>query len=257
MFNSPGNLALLLFGILLTFYFGFNTIAPDLRKAVEFRNQKLGVTGAENIEREEIRSLSDFQKAELELLNKQLNVSLTDQEKMDILKKISGYWYKLDHFSIAGSYAKKVAEIEKSDEAWQIAGTTFLFGLDGKDDLKIKQFCQQEAIFCLEQAISLNTSEPFHQLYLALAYVKLPGTEPMKGIKMMLSMENKFPDFMPLQIQLAELGIQTGQLEKAKARIDKVIAKDVENQKANCLMVQILEKMNQTEEINKYKLHCK
>lgn len=69
----------------------------------------------------------------------------------------------------------------------------------------------------MEQAISIKPDEPAYQIYQALAYVKLPGEEPMKGIKMLLNLEGKYPDYDPLQLQLVELGIQTDNLKKQKA----------------------------------------
>ncbi|HEX5624925.1 MAG TPA: hypothetical protein VFX48_02830, partial [Saprospiraceae bacterium] len=96
-----------------------------------------------------------------------------------------------------------------------------------------------------------------HQLYLAMAYVKLPGAEPMKGIKMMLDMEAKYKDYLPLQLQLAELGIQTGQFEKALARLQNVLNKEPELPRANCLMVEVLKQLGRTENLNSYQLLCK
>jgi tetratricopeptide (TPR) repeat protein len=257
MFNTPLRLAFLCAGLLLIVYFGFNTVSPDINQATKTRMKSLEITGLENLEEEYYSKLTPTQKAELAQLNKELKMAGSESDKSTKMKSISGFWFKLGHYSIAGSYARKVAEIDKSEDAWQIAGTTFLYGLENESDLKHKKFCQQGAVYCLEQAISLNTSEPSHQLNLAMAYVKLPGEEPMKGIKMMLGMESKYPDYLPLQIQLAELGIQTGQFEKAQNRLEKVLLKDPENVDANCLMVRLMEKTNQAEAAKKYQLHCK
>ena len=257
MINTPFRLGALFAMLLLLVYFGFHTVSPDIRQASESRDGKLEITGVENIERTGFQNLNANQKAELEQLNKQLGASANQTEKLDILKKISGFWYDLNEFSLAGSYAQKVAVLEKTDTAWQIAGTTFLYGLEGDSDLKTKQFCQQSALHCLEQAISIKPDEPAYQIYQAMAYVKLPGEEPMKGIKMLLSLESKFPDYDPLQLQLVELGMQTGQFEKAKSRLEKVLAKTPDHPKANCLMIAVLQQLQQIELIDKYKIYCK
>ena len=257
MLNTPLRLAMFCGGLLLIAYFGFNTVSPDINQASNTRMKSLDVTGLENLEEEYYSNLTPNQKAELGQLSKEVKNASTESNKSAMFKSISGFWFKLHAFSIAGSYARKIAEIEKSEEAWQIAGTTFLYGLENESDLKKKKFCQQGAIYCLEQAISLNTSEPSNQLNLAMAYVKLPGDEPMKGIKMMLAMEATYADYLPLQIQLAELGMQTGQFEKAQSRLLKVLAKEPENNDANCLMVQLMVKTNQAEAAKKYQLHCK
>ena len=174
-----------------------------------------------------------------------------------VFKRISGFWFKLNRFALAGSLARKVAELEKTEQSWSIAGTSFLYGLEGEKEEKERMFCQQSAVFCFEQALSLNPDEPAYALYKAMAYVKLPGKEPMKGILMILELEKKYPEYLPIQMQLAELGMQTGQFEKAEARLNKVLGAEPENAKANCLMVELLKQMNRTEEIKKYIKHCK
>ncbi len=257
MVNTPIRLALLCASLLAIIYFGFNTVAPDIHQAANVRMKNLDVTGLENLEEEYYPGLSATQKAELSQLSKEIKNSGSDQEKAEKLKSVSGFWFKQGVYSLAGSYARKVAELNKEEEAWQIAGTTFLYCLESETDLKKKKFCQQGAIHCLEQASSLNTSEPSHQLNLAMAYVKLPGDDPMQGIKLMLSLEKKHPDYLPLQLQLAELGLETGQFEKAQLRLEKVLDKEPENIEANCLMVQLLEKTNQADKAKKYQLHCK
>ena len=257
MINTPFRLGALFAVLLLLVYFGFHTVSPDIRQASESRDGKLEITGFENIERAVFQKLTTNQKAELEQLNKQLGQSANEPEKLELLKKMSGFWYDLNEFALTDSYAQKVAVLEKTDTAWQIAGTTFLYGLEGDSDIKTKQFCQQSALHCLEQAISIKPNEPAYQIYQAMAYVKLPGEEPMKGIKMLLSLEAKFPEYNPLQLQLVELGIQTGQFEKAKSRLENVLAKTPENPRANCLMIEVLHQLKQIELIDKYKVYCK
>jgi len=257
MINTPFRLGAVFTVLLLLVYFGFHTVSPDIRQASNSRDGKLEITGFENIERAVFQKLNTNQKAELEQLNKQISQADNEPDKLNVLKKISGFWYDLSEFALAGSYAQKVAVLEKSDTAWQIAGTTFLYGLEGDSDLKTKQFCQQSAIYCLEQAISIKPDEPAYQIYQAMAYVKLPGEEPMKGIKMLLNLEGKYPDYDPLQLQLVELGIQTGQFEKAKSRLEKLLVKTPENPRANCLMIEVLQQLKQIELLDKYKIYCK
>lgn len=257
MINTPIRLALLCASLLAIVYFGFKTVSPEIHQASNVRMKNLDVTGLENLEEEYYEGLTAAQKAELVQLSKELKNLNSDQEKAEKLKIISGFWFKQGVYSLAGSYARKVAELNKKEEAWQIAGTTFLFCLESETDLKKKKFCQQGAIHCLEQASSLNTLNPSHQLNLAMAYVKLPGDDPMKGIKMMLALEKEHGDYIPLQLQLASLGMETGQFEKAQLRLEKVLDKDPLHNEANCLMVQLLEKTNKADEAKKYQLHCK
>lgn len=254
---NPVKLGIIFLGLLLLSYFGLSTINPEIRKSSGQRMQDLEVTGVENLIQERREQLNEVQKAELDILNKKLAAAVSDSDKINQLKSISGYWFGMDAYSIAGSYARKVAELEKTGESWKIAGTTFLYGLESEPDEKQKLFCQQMAVNSFEQALSLQPEKAEYEMYRAMAYVKLPGSEPMKGIRMMLDLEKKYPEFLPLQIQLAELGMQTGQFEKAEARIRKVLEAEPEQERANCLMVALLEQTQRKQEIEKYIIHCK
>lgn len=254
---NPIKLGIIFLGLLLITYFGLSTIAPEIRKSSGQRMKGLEATGVENLIQEKVKQLNEVQKAELNILNTKISTAASDSQKLELLKNISGFWFGVEAYSISGSYAQKVAEMEKTAESWKIAGTTFLYGLESETDEKQKLFCQQMAVSSFEQALSIHPDQADFEMYRALAFVKLPGSEPMKGIRMMLDLEKKYPDYLPLQIQLAELGMQTGQFDKAEARIKKVLDIEAKHERANCLMVALLEQTQRKQEIEKYIIHCK
>jgi tetratricopeptide (TPR) repeat protein len=246
-----------IFGIaLLASYFGFTTISPEVRGTST--NKTLDITGVENLVNESTNQLKPEQKAELDAILQALKTG-QDQEslRLDALKSLSGFWFSMKEPAIAGAYAKQVAEILKTDTAWSITGTTFMYGLEEGLPEKRRAFCFQGAVAALENAISLNPNQPDHSINLALTHIKMPGDNPMKGILMLRELEEKYPDYEPIQFQLVELAIKTGQWERAKGRLEKLLSKNKENVQANCLMADVLEKMNMAEEAKIYKLYCK
>ncbi|MBK8954400.1 MAG: hypothetical protein IPM34_02450 [Saprospiraceae bacterium] len=254
---NPIRLGILFFCLLLLCYFGLSTVSPKIRKSSGERIKDLEATGVENLIQAQMKKLNEVQKAELNVLNTKFSNVSTGADSIEVYKEISGYWFRQGAHSIAGSYARQVASLEKTAESWKIAGTTFLYGLESETDPKQKLFCQQMAVSSFDQALSLDPDEAEYEMYKALAFVKLPGNEPMKGIRMMLDLEKKVPEYLPLQIQLAELGMQTGQFEKAESRLKKVLKADPVHQKTNCLMVDLLNQTHRTQEIEKYIIHCK
>ncbi len=68
----------------------------------------------------------------------------------------------------------------------------------------------------------------------------MPDEEPMKGIMALLNLDKKYPDYLPLQITLSQLAIQTGQWEKAKKRLGVILEKTPNQREANCLMVELI-----------------
>jgi tetratricopeptide (TPR) repeat protein len=247
----------IIFGLaLLITYFGFNTISPEVRNGSSSKN--LAVTGIENLEQEALTALNPSQKAELEAVKKNLTSNSNDSLLIiDTYKTLSGFWFLHKEAGIAGAYAKKAAELIKTDTAWSIAGTTFIYGLEEGLDEKKRQFCFQGAIQALESAISFNPANPDHALNLAMVHVKMPGENPMKGIMMLRDVETNYPEYEPVQFQLAALAIQTGQFERSRLRMEKLLAKNPNHPRANCMMVEILVKMNMAEEAKKYSVNCK
>lgn len=255
---SPLKLLVLIGSLLVLSYFGISTISPEVSQASKSRSANLDITSVENLVYGKYEQLTPIQKAELEQLNKKLGSADSDTTaRIEAYKSISGFWFNLEEYAISGAFALKIAELEKTENAWSIAGVNFLYGIESESDEKERIFSQQSAVKCFEQAASLDPENPAYPMYKALAYVKLPGEQPMKGILMLLELEKKYPEFLPLQLELAGLGLKTGQYEKAEARLVKILTADPENEFANCLMIDLLKQTNRTEEIEKYIKHCK
>lgn len=237
MLKKPLNLALLIAGLGILSYFLLDIVSPELKEVDKGRQKLLEVTGLGNLEKDAIGKLDPAQKAELEGWHDKTGDST---QAAEALKTISGIWYRSGRMDISGAYAMKVAEMEKTAEAWGIAGTTFLAGIDEMKEEKSRLFCRQNAEVSLQNAISLAPAEPRFRLLLALVSVKMPGEDPMRGIRSLLDLEKEHPDYLPLQYTLTRLAFQTGQWEKAKARLDKVLAKAPLDREANCLMAELL-----------------
>lgn len=255
---SPVRLFWILAGLLILTYFGFNTVSPEIRKSLGIRKENLEVTGLENLIKESKEQLNEVQKAELQILEENHKANAGDSVNRVNWRTLSAFWTRVGDYAIAGAYLKNVAELEKSAASWAMAGLIFLKSLEIENSQKSKLYSQQMVLQCMDQALSLNpVAEPEYEMVKALAFVKFPQQEPMKGVRMLLDLEKRHPEFMPLQMELARLAIQTGQFEKAEARLLKVLANNSKMEEANCLMVKLLEKLERTEEIKKYIIHCK
>lgn len=255
---SPLRLFVLFAALGLLVYFGLSTQSPEIRRANAIRSGGLEVTGVENLLADATGRLTPVQKAELDALNEVLSAAAVDSLKASALKELSGFWFRLGHHALAGSYARDVAELETSADSWRIAGMTFLYGLEGDAAVQHKLFCRQMAANSFEQALSLDPEEPAYAFYRAMAWVKFPDENaPMRGIQLLLELEKEQPEYLPVQLQLVELGMQTGQMEKAEARLQKILSQDPQQAQANCLMAKLLEQTGRTGEMEKYIKHCK
>ena len=138
-------------------------------------------------------------------------------------------------------YAEQIAELIGSEEAWSIAGTTFMSGLSSSDAM-LKEAYTQKAIQALENAISLEPENVEYRVNLSLAHTENPPpNEPMKGIQMLLSLNEKHPEDVMVLTTLARLAIKTGQFDRAQTRLESALAINPEHPSATCLLATVLE----------------
>lgn len=177
-------------------------------------------------------SLPASQKAAIQSLDK-------ESKDPSVLKQISAAWHDAQHDEIAAWYAEKIADIEKTEEAWSIAGANYYLAIGQNEDKSVRDFCTQKAVNAFQNAASINPTKIEHKVNMALCYTENPPQDnPMKGILLLRELEKSNPDNAIINIQLARLAIKTGQFDKAIARLEKVIAADPTNKKAVCLLAE-------------------
>ena len=73
-----------------------------------------------------------------------------------------------------------------------------------------------------------------------------PEDQPMKGIQILLGMNRENPENVTVIKALARLGIQTGQMDKAYARLIKAKAIAPDDKEIDCLLVKVYEAQQQS-----------
>jgi tetratricopeptide (TPR) repeat protein len=168
--------------------------------------------------------------------------SLSEKAKSgdpSVLKQLSAAWHNAGHDEIAAWYAEQVAEKEKTDESWSIAGANYYLALEKNTEKSIRDFSSQKAVNAFQNAISINPSKIEHRINLALCYTENPmPSDPMKGILMLRELDAQNPDNVVVNIQLARLAIKTGQFDKAIGRLEKIIIKEPNNKRIVCLLAE-------------------
>ncbi len=246
--------ALVLFLILS---FGFDTKPKAYKEVKEKRN--IAATSAN------IGSLLTAAKKNLDpshanmilAIERQLENASVDSVKIDALKNLSRIWYEQGNIDIAGYFAMEIANIENSEEAWSIAGTTFSICVQRTEDEKVKSFCSENAVKAYESAIYLSPNNPQHQLNLSLLYAEYPPKDnPMKGVMMLLELNEQYPEHVGILTNLGRLGIKTSQFEKAVQRLEKALEIEPENLTANCLIVKAYEGLEELEKAQNFQKKC-
>ncbi len=195
--------------------------------------------------------------AQVESLEVMVEEAADDSLRARQMESLAGLWYQLGRADVSGIYAERIAELRNDAPSWALAGTTYSICIRQQKDDRIRQFCRDHALTAFENAISLDPQDLNSRINLALVYVEMPPEDnPMKGIRMLLSLNEQYPDQPAVLLQLARLAIRTGQYERAEQRLRRVLELDPDNQRAHCLMAQALEQMNRADEASAFAARC-
>lgn len=241
----------------LLLWLGCDTKTPDQKKAVADRALNMEVTSAQNILLEAKKQLSRDQLPIIDALNVELDNATDDLAKAEVYKRMSSIWYDFGHPILAGHYADKVAQAINSENAWSIAGTTYLLGIKNTADKKLRDYASSKAHTAFDNAISINPENVDHKINKALCLVENPVTNPMEGIMMLLDLNKEFPREVKVLQQLARLGIKTNQWDKAIERLTTALEVDPDNINTHCLLVEAYLGKGDTAAADKHKQRCK
>ncbi len=224
--------------VLFVMYFGCDRVPKNHKHSKEN-------TVASSSEDNEIQQLIEMGKTKLNTeqadlvasLEQQAKITASDTAKSSVLKKLSGAWYRANQKTIAGFFANQVALIDKTENAWNIAGSTLLESIGENEGDGLRKFCTDNASKAFENAIALNPSKVEYQIAAALCFTENPPADnPMKGILMLRDLDTKFPENAQVLFQLAKLAMRTNQYDKAVQRLEQILKKSPNNPDAVCLI---------------------
>jgi len=190
-----------------------------------FKRGPLESTGLESLIRAARSDLKPAEIATLSDLESRLEKEELPDNRRPLLEQLAGEWYRAGHPAISGIYAKEIAEVANTEDAWSITATTFSICLkqEGADD-KTRQFCASQAEQAYQAAISLDPDDPDNRINLAVSYTDFPPQDnPMKGILLLRELEQQYPKNARVYTTLAKLAIKTNQWEKAAERLEQAV----------------------------------
>ena len=239
-------------------YFGFDTKNNNQKTIAHSQALQVESTGSDVLLADAKTHLTPAQTAEVAALEEQVTAAPDSLAKVTSLKSLSGYWYRTQQLAVAGVYAEQVAEIERSDSAWSVAGGTFFNGLVGSQDPTIRAFCTEHAVKAFESAASLNPAKVEHRVNLALVYSESPPSDnPMQAVLMLRDLEAKHPDEASVYNALGRLAIKTGQWQRAIDRVEKSWTLNKNNPNTPCLLAKAYEGAGQMDKMADFAKICK
>lgn len=248
--------SLLLF---LVLYFGFDTTPPEFKEVERTRSAAIQTTNLGGLLRRAKADLTPTDAGEIIALESQLHDALeTDTlTRLESLQSLSKKWYDLEKYGVAAGYAEQVADLRQTEEAWTIAGANYTYCVQNETEERIREYCSDQAVKAFENAYTINPANQDHQINLALVYVERPPAEnPMRGIRMLLDLNQREPDNVNVLMQLGRLALKTNQFDKAVIRLEKAVSLRPENLRANCLLSEAYRGTGNTQLANQYAGRC-
>lgn len=244
--------------LILLIYFGLDTKSKDHKQIEKSRTLSAQSADGTALEMEAKKTLAQKDLDHLHTLADKLEISNDSSAKAEILKQIAGKWFDIGNIAVSGHYAEEIAKLLKDEESWSMAGTTYTIGIRRSEDQRIKSFCAERAISCFEQAIAINPSNVSNRINLAICYAEMPPQDnPMKGPLMLLDLNKTYPDNVQLLKTLAKLAIQTGQYEKAIARMEKADSLAPKDEEVPCILADAYTGAGQQDKAALAKVRCK
>ncbi|MDB5226174.1 MAG: hypothetical protein JWN78_367 [Bacteroidota bacterium] len=237
----------------LALYFGGRTI-PKKDKATAAPVERYSF---EQFDQQQTAKLLPPEKAQLNAITSA--ISNTSKEDTASLKKLylqaSQFWTNLGNQSLASYYVYKFAEIEGTKTAFSNAGDVLVNAFKSGSDSIISDKLVTFALRSYENALQRGNDVEL-KIKLAEVYVQA-SQEPMKGIGILRQLADSLPDNIPVLLALGRLSIQSGQLDKAKERLQKVLKLEPQNTEALYFMAITEAQSGHTEEAIRLFEMCK
>ena len=229
---QKGQIALVIGAVILalTLYFAGKTTSK--KDVVTEKTVALSISLDQYEAQQTDKLLSAEKSQHLELITA---IKAAKPEDTATLKKLylqtSVFWNKNGNPSLGSYYFYQFANIEATKTAFSSAGDVLINAYKNDADSTISNNLITFAVRSYENAVQKDSNDVELQIKLADVYVQ-GSQEPMKGIGILRDLSAKLPDNIPVLLALGRLSIQSGQYEKAKERLQKVLKLEPQNTEA-------------------------
>lgn len=229
--NQIGVVALGLCLLLSLFFFAPNKKGKKQKLDIK-TNQPTSKISFQDFEKKSKKELTASLLSNLDALEGNLTKnSSSPEEKENSIRKIADFWKSQNNTVLTAWYSFKIAETNKLKVAYENACNNFLIALNSEKDSLISNNLITFALLSFENAEKQGETSVDLKIKLARLYTE-KSQDPMKGIGLLRGIIEKDSNNIPTLIELGRLSIMSGQYEKAKDRLEKVMKLQPENTEA-------------------------
>lgn len=145
----------------------------------------------------------------------------SEEKKLSLLKQLATKWNGVNKISAEAFTLEEIAKKEANYENWLKAGDAFAASYHNIQDTVLAPVLTDRALQAYEKALALNSNSLEAKTGLGSAYVN--GTNPMKGITMLLEVVKEDPTNLKANFNLGLFSMQSRQFDKAVDRFKTVV----------------------------------
>lgn len=160
---------------------------------------------------------------------------------------LASFWHRQNNPALHAYYYYQAMTANKSKQTLESVADTLVYAYKTTEDSVILNNLITFALRSYEEAVKQDTSDVDLRLKLAEAYIQ-GSQEPMKGVAILKELENKHPNDINILMSLGRLSIQSGQLDKAKERLKKILTLEPQNREAIYFLAITEAQLGHTEE---------
>ncbi len=166
-----------------------------------------------------------------------------EDQQISILEEIGKFWLNKNR-RIAAHYFLRSGKLENSEKKLNFASHLFSEELHHENNPSLRQWMANEAIEGFVQSLEINPDNDTVRIDYALLYIDVLG-QTMAGIEQLLLIVQKDENNIPANIILGKMGVESGQLDKAIERGERVLSLDSQNLEAHLFLGEAYKRHNE------------
>jgi tetratricopeptide (TPR) repeat protein len=236
---------ILISGALVLFVLLF--ISPRQKANTDSDSEPGSASAAKPIARSKRQALDVYLKLALNNLEPELRKNYEALSAKKESDSLVVFWDKLKRPDLAAYFTESTAEKTDSAFTWYKAGNRYYYSIPFVKDETELPLLYQRATACFENSLRKDSSNTDAKIMMAACMVE--GSEdPMQGISLLRSIEQKESNNVKLQMTFALFSVKSGQLDKAVLRFNKVLQIDSTAIEVYLHLADAYEKLGQPEQ---------
>jgi len=240
--------------VLLLFFFGRNI--PIKESGLSGKSTVTGDFDIDAYIEEAKQKLMLKPKDSISLLQSLISKRKPDSLNIIYLQQIAGIWENNSNFALASEFHKRVASIDSTASIWEFAGDKLFEAYEISTDSLLRNYLLNNAVDAYTNVTLIDSLLIKPKVKLASLHVdELQNT--MAGVTLLLDVVKKEPQHVVANLTLGRLSIVSGQLNKAKQRLNTVLEIEPENTEALLFLAGVYEQTDEPGKAIEYYEKCK